>query len=291
MSIVDGPGSANKLCGSRLVIWHNDVAPKEVKDTFMAGSLADHPRMVLEPAGPDFPWHGGNPPAIAGRGWLLVMLAVVAGFAALTLPLPFTDTLLTGWLRMAAFVGLPLLGLRMASPGHWHVIFGRVGGRELRLMFGFAFTNIVVSMTVGVLIKTYGTVIGNASIADAATLEGIRLFSFFAKVAPQMLGEELLTILPFLALLAFCHDRLGFGRNASAAIAWLLSAAAFGLVHLPTYNWNFVQCLVVIGSARLVLTWAYVWTKNIWVSSGAHVINDWLLIGSSVFLAPLFPAA
>jgi hypothetical protein len=145
-------------------------------------------------------------------------------------------------------------------------------------------------MTIGVLIKKYGTVISNASIADAANLEGIRLFNFFAKVAPQMLGEELLTFLPFLALLAFCHDRLGFGRNASVVIAWLVSAAAFGLVHLPTYNWNFVQCLVVIGSARLVLTWAYVWTKNIWVSTGAHVINDWLLIGSSVFLAPLVPA-
>jgi hypothetical protein len=29
---------------------------------------------------------------------------------------------------------------------------------------------------------------------------------------------------------------------------------------------------------------------NIWVSTGAHIINDWLLIGSSVFLAPPFPA-
>ena len=255
----------------------------------MAGSLPAHPRLLLEPAGPDFPFHHGNPPTLAGRGWLIVLLAIVAGFAALTLPLPFTDTLLTGWLRMAAFVGLPLVALRLATPGHWHAIFGRVGLREVKLMFVFAFTNIAISMTIGVLIKKYGTVISNASIADAAQMEGLRLFNFFAKVAPQMLGEELLTILPFLALLAFCHDRLGFGRNASAAIAWVVSAAAFGLVHLPTYNWNFVQCLVVIGSARLVLTWAYVWTKNIWVSTGAHVINDWLLIGSSVFLAPLVP--
>ena len=255
----------------------------------MAGSLAAHPRMLLEPAGPDFPLYGGNPPTVTGRGWLLVLLAVVVGFATLTLFFPSTDTLLTGWVRVAAFVGLPLIALRLAAPGHWHAIFRRAGGREVKLMFVFAFANIAITITIGALISMFGTAVGNAGIADAGKLEGARLFNFFAKVAPQLLGEELLTILPFLAILAVCHDRLGFGRNASAVIAWLLSAAAFGLVHLPTYNWNFVQCLVVIGSARLVLTLAYVWTKNIWVSAGAHIINDWLLIGSTVVLTPLVP--
>ena len=81
------------------------------------------------------------------------------------------------------------------------------------------------------------------------------------------------------------------GRNASVLMAWLVSAVAFGLVHLPTYNWNLVQCLVIIGSARLVLTWAYVWTKNIWVSTGAHIINDWAIMATTVVLTPLVPQA
>jgi membrane protease YdiL (CAAX protease family) len=253
----------------------------------MDGTPPAHPRLLLEPAGPDFPWHHGNPPTIAAGGWLFVLLAVVAGFAALTVPMPFTDTLFTGWLRVAAFAGLPLAALRMAAPGHWQAIFKHVGGREVKLMFAFAFANIIISMAIGALIKAYGTVIGNAGIADAGKLEGARLVNFFAKIAPQMLGEELLTILPMLAILAFCHDRLGIGRNASVLMAWLLSAAVFGMMHLPTYDWNFVQCLVVIGSARLVLSWAYVWTKNIWVSTGAHIINDWTLISATVFLSPL----
>jgi len=42
--------------------------------------------------------------------------------------------------------------------------------------------------------------------------------------------------------------------------------------------------------ARLVLTWAYVSTKNIWVTTGAHIINDWTLIGMTVFVAPLAAA-
>jgi hypothetical protein len=34
---------------------------------------------------------------------------------------------------------------------------------------------------------------------------------------------------------------------------------------------------VVIGSARMVLTLPWILTKNIWVSTGAHIINDWLI--------------
>jgi membrane protease YdiL (CAAX protease family) len=257
----------------------------------MTGSKEHQDRLPMEPAGPEFPYHQGNPPTLSARGWLLVMTGVVAGFIALTLPLPFTDTLLSGWLRVAAFVVLPLAGLAIAVPGHWKSLFGRVGVREVKLMFVFAFANIILTMSIGTVIKIFGTTIANAGIADTAQMEGARLFNFFAKVAPQLLGEELMTLLPFLAILAFCQDRFGMGRNASVLMAWLVSAVAFGLIHLPTYNWNLVQCLVAIGSARLVLTWAYVWTKNIWVSTGAHIINDWAIMATTVVLTPLVPQA
>ena len=58
-----------------------------------------------------------------------------------------------------------------------------------------------------------------------------------------------------------------------------MSSLLFGLIHLPTYDWNLIQCIVVIGTARMVLTLGWILTKNIWVSTGAHIINDWLLFG------------
>ena len=257
----------------------------------MGSGATTSPRLPLERKGDDFPYYADDPPTISKAGWLLVLAGTVAGFAALVTPLPFEDGILSGWLRAAAFVGLPLLALTIAAPGRWRAIFRRVGRRDVLLMFGFAILNIVVSMSIGALLKTYGSVTANAGVAGAADLEGARLASFFAKVGLQLFGEELITILPFLALLWYFHSRVGRSRNASVLAAWLLSAIAFGLLHLPTYDWNFVQCLVVIGSARLVLTWAYVSTKNIWVSTGAHIINDWTLIGMTVFVAPLAVAA
>lgn len=244
-------------------------------------------RLPLEPEGNDFPYGHGSPDAISTRGWLLVAAGVVTGFLAMVVPLPFTDTLLTGWLRVLLFVGLPLLGLRMASPSRWTAIFARVGLREVKLMFVFALLNIIITMAIGVAIKFFGTTTGNAGIANAAQLGGAQLANFFAKVGVQLLGEELITILPFLAILALSRKQTGMARNAAVIVAWLASAVAFGLIHLPTYDWNLIQCLVVIGSARLILTWAYIWSKNIWVSTGAHIINDWTIIASTTFLAPL----
>lgn len=247
-------------------------------------------RLIVERKGGDFPFYADRPPTISGAGWLMVMVATVVGFAALGTPLGFEDTILTGWLRGAVFVGLPLVALALAAPGRWQAIFRRVGIGDVLLMFGIAILNIMVTLAIGALVQKFGSVTANAGVAGAADLEGALLASFFAKVGLQMLGEELLTILPFLALLTWLHGKAGLGRNPAVLAAWLLSALIFGLLHLPTYGWNFVQCVVVIGSARLVLTLAYVWTKNIWVSTGAHVINDWTLIGSTVFLAPLAAA-
>jgi hypothetical protein len=253
----------------------------------MSDALALSPQLFVERKGADFPFYADTPPTISGAGWLMVMVATVVGFAALGTPLGFEDTILTGWLRGAVFVGLPLVALALAAPGRWQAIFRPVGWRDVLLMFGIAILNIMVSLAVGALLKTYGTVSANAGVAGAADLEGARLVSFFAKVGVQMLGEELITILPFLAILTLLHSKAGMSRNGAVLAAWLLSAIIFGLLHLPTYNWNVLQCVLVIGSARLVLTLAYVWTKNIWVSTGAHVINDWTLISSTVFLAPL----
>jgi hypothetical protein len=60
-------------------------------------------------------------------------------------------------------------------------------------------------------------------------------------------------------------------------LAWLLTAVWFGAAHLPTYGWNFAQAFIVIGGARLVLSLAFIRTKNLSVSSGAHILNDWTL--------------
>lgn len=91
----------------------------------------------------------------------------------------------------------------------------------------------------------------------------------------------MLTILPLLAVLWLCVRKFNLSRRVGLIIAVILSTLAFAAVHLPTYDWNLLQCFGGIGTARLVLTAAFLITRNLWVSAGAHIVNDW-----TEFLAP-----
>ena len=109
------------------------------------------------------------------------------------------------------------------------------------------------------------------------------------RVSPIWFGSKPLdgAMLPMLALMTLFHSGMGLHRKSAIVLAWLLSALLFGALHLPTYGWNLIQCFAVIGSARLVLSLAYLWTKNLWASAGAHLLNDWALFGLALLLTGL----
>lgn len=239
-----------------------------------------------DPVG-DFPFYNGVPVPISGGQWLFVMVAVVLGFVMLILPIPWPGGVWGPMIPAVLFPAIPLLALARVAPGHWKAIFGKVGGREIRLMFGFALLNLVVSFSVGAILNALTQVTSNAAIQALGGMDTAAQVAFYAKTLPQLFGEEVVTLLPFLALMYLLTQRFGVGRRAAILGAWVISAAVFGLIHLPTYDWNLVQCLVVIGTARLVLTLPWILTKNIWVSTGAHIVNDWTLFTFSLLGATL----
>ena len=236
----------------------------------------------LEDPGSDFPFYNGMPASISNRQWLFVMAMVVVGFLVLTSPIDWPDGVFWQFIPALAMPGIPLIALAMVAPGHWTAIFGRVRGREVKLMFGFALLNIVVSMVIGAIVLALFGTTPNGKIAELGGLNTAEHIVFFAKTIPQLFGEEVITLLPFLALLQWFTKSLGVGRKSAIIAAWLLTSLAFGLIHLPTYDWNWIQCIVVIGSARMMLTLPWILTKNIWVSTGAHIVNDWLLFAMSL---------
>jgi membrane protease YdiL (CAAX protease family) len=241
----------------------------------------------LEDPHTDFPFYASAPVALSAGPWLLLMAAVVAGFVALVAPVPWPGGALAPMIPALLFAGIPLAALVYVAPRHWTVLFGKVGWREVRLMLGFVLLNLLVSLSVAILVRTFAEVTPNAAAAELAGMGTADRVVFFAKTLPQLLGEELITMLPFLALLTLLTARWGVGRRGAVIGAWLVSSLLFGLIHLPTYDWNWVQCIVIIGSARMVLTLAYILTKNLWVSTGAHIINDWVLFGAAVLGAGL----
>jgi len=245
------------------------------------------PSLRLEDPASDFPFYNGVPASISNRQWLFVMAMVVVGFLILASPIPWPKGLIWQFVPAVLMPGIPLLALAYVAPDHWKAIFGKVRGREVKLMVGFALLNIVVSMSIGALVLAFSVTTPNAATAQLGGLDLAGRIAFFAKTIPQLFGEEVITLLPFLALLQVFSKSFGIGRKEAIIGAWLITAMIFGLIHLPTYDWNLIQCIVVIGSARLVLTLPWIMTKNIWVSTGAHIVNDWLLFAVSLLGAGL----
>lgn len=241
----------------------------------------------LEDPSSDFPFYRGAPTSISGRQWLFVMAMVVVGFLVLASPINWPYGFFWQFIPAILMPGIPLLALAYVARGHWMAIFGKVGSREVKLMVAFALLNIIVSMSIGAIVHALTEVSSNGFATQLSNLDMAGRIAFFAKTIPQLFGEEVITILPFLALLQLFSRGFGIGRRGAIIGAWLLTSLIFGLLHLPTYDWNWIQCIVVIGSARLMLTLPWILTKNIWVSTGAHIVNDWLLFTMSLLGAAM----
>ena len=221
----------------------------------------------------DFPYYAGRPVALCAGGWSLLLLSVLAGFGLL-LWAPFAGAW-GQWLTRLLFVGLPLACLAWLAGREAWALFGPFGGREAAFSAGAALLAIVASFAAALVVGKFSTVAPNPEVQASA---GLALPAFalqLLSMAPQLLGEELLTILPFLALLHLASMRLGWSRGRSIALAFVGSTLLFSAAHLPTYDWNWAQCFGVIGAARAVLTLAYIATRNLWVSTGAHILTDW----------------
>jgi len=222
---------------------------------------------------PDFPFYRDQPVHVGGRGWLFLMASLAVSFAVITawplryFPLNLVPALL--------FVAIPLLALRFVVGSYWKSLFRPVGVKEFGLMVRFAALTLGGSLCAALVLQRFfelhhnpvSDAVGLSKPADLALLLIPTIF--------QLVGEELLGILPFLAVLWICVTRLHLSRRAGIVIGLIVSGLVFGAAHLPTYHWHWAQALVGIGTARVLLTLGYIVTRNLWVSAGAHLLNDW----------------
>ncbi len=237
------------------------------------------PQTPQTPQDRAFPFVDGRPVAMTGPRWLVVLAGMALAYVLLVAPWMRIAGPWGLWLPPLLFCAVPLGALALVAGRGWTALFRRVTWRDVALMVGIAALNLVVTLLVGAAVASLQDTAANPlfqTLGDADTSTRVQTF---AAMVPQLLGEELLTILPFLALLWWLVARRGMRRGTAVVLAWLLSALPFALLHLPTYQWDLLQCLAIIGTARLVLSLGYLLTRNLWVSTGAHVLNDWTLFG------------
>lgn len=222
---------------------------------------------------PDFPYCAGRPVLLSGRAWLILMASLGLGLAALTL-LPMPDFPLN-LIPALLFLCVPLVVLKGVAGPHWTALFRPVGLRQIGQMVLFGALTLAGSMAVALILSQFISFSDNPVSLAVGEMTALQLVARLIPTIPQLIGEELFGILPFLAVLWLCVSHFGMAHRAGIGIALLVSALIFGAAHLPTYDWHWGQALIGIGSARIFLTLAYIATRNLWVSAGAHILNDW----------------
>lgn len=221
----------------------------------------------------DLPFYDGQPVEVSGAGWLFLLASVAVAFLALiSIPLrSFPQKLVPAVL----FAGIPLVALRVVTGRYWTFLFRPVRLGSFGWMIFFAAITLAGSLGVGLLLEQFVALHDNP-VSDAfRSMSMLDAAALLLLTVIQLIGEELLGILPFLAILWFSVKHLRLSRSWGIVVGLTISGLVFGAAHLPTYDWHWAQALIGIGFARVLLTLAYVVTKNLWVSAGAHILNDW----------------
>lgn len=223
----------------------------------------------------DFPFYNDKPVGLSVWQWLVVWLASAVGFTSLVLIPQYSNV--EALIPRILFLAIPLATLAYFTKDKWKALFYKPTFADYRTMVGFFILNLGVSAVVAIVVKALFGANANAAADGLAQAGALEILAFYVGTAIQLMGEEVFTMLPFLAIMYFFYRKGKVSRKAAIIWAWVLTAIWFGAAHLPTYGWNVAQAILIIGSARIVLTLAYIRTKNLWVSYGAHLLNDWVI--------------
>lgn len=224
----------------------------------------------------DFPFYNGDPIEIPTWKWVAMILVCVVGMFTLT---NFgSSNQIIELIPRVIFTGLPLVAFIYFTKPYWKCIFQPLKKGDYGAMLVFWLINLAFSAIIAGLVTVAEGGHLTANTATDTVLDGgaVGIITFYVGTFIQLFGEELFTIIPFLALMYWFYSKAKLSRRTAIVLAWVITAVWFGVAHLSTYDWNFGQAIIVIGSARIVLTLAYIRTKNIAVSFGAHLLNDWV---------------
>lgn len=234
-------------------------------------------KLIERKDGRDFPFYNLLPAEIPTWKWIVIVLSCVVGFASLLFI--YFDNQILNLIPRVLFTGIPLVTFIVLARPNWRAIFKPLKWVDIPTIIVFWLLTLGMSAAAAFIVSG-GNPVGHfaANSATDSVLDGgvWGIIGFYLGTFVQLFGEELVTILPFLAVLYWLHSKVKLSRKMAIIVALIVTAISFGAMHLPTYGWNVVQAIGLIGVARIALTLAFIRTKNILVSFGAHLLNDWV---------------
>lgn len=221
--------------------------------------------LKFEREGFDFPFYKDN---ISNDRWLALILGFLIPTILLFVKLPISGLVF----QILMFV-VPTLAFVYASKGDFSLILKKPMKKDILLIIclvilEFAYTILIV--TIGNSLFGQDIFVTHSAVMSFTSVQIIAVFF-------QLFGEELIKFMVFIILFAVLM-KYSDNRKVSIVVATVLMIIYFGLIHYNAYSGRIVQILLMQGLGSIFIVFAYLKTKNIFVSYMCHVIIDFIPI-------------
>ena len=209
--------------------------------------------------GIDVPFYN-DVPKLSTFDWLIVLASVLLIIGYLTIiPIP------NDYLPIAVFLTSIIPALYICK-GDYSLFFKKLRLKDIGLIILCIIALFLYTMVIGLIFSPAGMA-GHAGLSESITIMTIINLIF------QVMGEEFFKV--FILLLAmYVIYKLTGNRSISIIIGLIASMIIFGLVHYNAYDGRILQILLIQGLGSIFVYFAYLKTKNIWVTYLAHLIQD-----------------
>lgn len=160
------------------------------------------------------------------------------------------------------------------SNWNYRTIFKKIEKKDIKLILIILVLSLVYAIAMSNLIDILGIVVGGYSASDLP-------LSLWVGLPFGLLSEEFFKIFLFLAILAFSYT-ISKNRKISIVISAIVTCICFGLIHYLTYL-NIISVLLIQGGGTAFDIFAYVKTKNIWVTYIIHLLYDIIIFTLVLF--------
>lgn len=211
--------------------------------------------------GIDIPFYNGTP-KLSTVEWGLVLASILLTIGYLTV------ILIPGeYLPVAIFLTSVIPALYICK-GNYNIFFKKPKLRDIKIIILCLIGIYIYTIAIGFILQNLvGNMAAHASTNDPASLMTLIIMCI------QLMGEEFFKIL-LLLLIMFVLYKYTNNRSISLFVGLILSMAIFGLVHYNAYSGRIIQILFIQGFGAIFEYYAFLKTKNVWISYIIHVLRD-----------------
>jgi hypothetical protein len=154
-------------------------------------------------------------------------------------------------------------------------VFKKITFQQLKFFFFCAFIIYAIMLFFLAVLISFTTFKGTS---NPIGNEGItNLLYKTPGIAIQLIGENIM----FVSILFFWHKIIRsfiISPISSITASLILSGISFGLLHLSTYNYNWIQCLTIIGIPAIAQMIFFLIFKNIHMGYILHFNYNFLIV-------------